>query len=66
MDSQETSGLSPRMYAEIVFPYYREVMAQFGLVSYGCCEATHAIWEDCLSKVPNLRKVSISPWCDEA
>ena len=66
MDSQETAGVSPEMYAELVFPYYQEMMSYFGLVSYGCCEASHPIWDNCLSKVPNLRKVSISPWCDEA
>ncbi len=66
MDSQETSGVSPAMYRDLVFPAYAKVMSHFGLVSYGCCEASHPIWDDCLSKVPNLRKVSISPWCDEA
>lgn len=65
MDSQETAGVSPEMYRDLVFPYYRKVMEHFGLVSYGCCEATHPIWADCLSKVKHLRKVSISPWCDE-
>lgn len=65
MDSQETAGVSPEMYRDVVFPYYHKVMKHFGLVSYGCCEATHPIWDDCLSKVENLRKVSISPWCDE-
>ncbi len=65
MDSQETAGVGPEMYKELVFPYYKKVMDHFGLVSYGCCEATHPIWDNCLSKVENLRKVSISPWCDE-
>lgn len=65
MDSQETSGISPSLYEEMVFPYYKELMDLFGLVSYGCCEATHPIWKTCLSKILNLRKVSISPWCDE-
>lgn len=66
MDSQETSGISPQMYAEFVFPYYEKLMRLFGLISYGCCEAVHPIWTDCLSRLPNLRKVSVSPWCDEA
>ena len=66
MDSQETAGVSPAMFAELVFPYYRKVMAHFGLISYGCCEAVHAIWDDCLSSIQHLRKVSVSPWCDEA
>ncbi len=65
MDSQETAGVSPEMYRDLVFPYYKKVMDEFGLVSYGCCEATHPIWDDCLSTLPHLRKVSISPWCDE-
>ncbi len=65
MDSQETAGISPAMYRDLVFPAYAKVMSHFGLVSYGCCEASHPIWDDCLSKVKNLRKVSISPWCDE-
>ncbi len=66
MDSQETAAVSPEMFRELVFPYYKKVMAHFGLISYGCCEPVHAIWDDCLSTVPHLRKVSISPWCDEA
>lgn len=65
MDSQETAGVSPEMYKELVFPHYKKVMDQFGLVSYGCCEASHPIWDNCLSTIPHLRKVSISPWCDE-
>lgn len=65
MDSQETAGISPAMYRDLVFPHYKRLMDLFGLVSYGCCEASHPIWDDCLSKVKNLRKVSISPWCDE-
>lgn len=65
MDSQETSGISPKMYRDLVFPHYRKMMEHCGLISYGCCEATHGIWDDCLATLPNLRKVSISPWCDE-
>ncbi len=65
MDSQETAGVSPEMYRDLVFPYYKKVMDEFGLVSYGCCEATHSIWDNCLSGIEHLRKVSISPWCDE-
>ncbi len=65
MDSQETSGVSPEMYAELVFPSYEKLMGMFGRVSYGCCEAVHALWEPCLKRIRNLGKVSISPWCDE-
>lgn len=65
MDSQETVSISPDMFEEFFFPYYMEGAKQFGLLNYGCCEPVHAIWEKCISKLPNLRKVSISPWCDE-
>ncbi|MDD4797558.1 MAG: hypothetical protein PHO66_07305, partial [Eubacteriales bacterium] len=64
MDSQESVGLSPQMYGEFIFPYYRRVSQRFGLFSYGCCEAIDPVWQY-LCTLPNLRKVSISPWCDE-
>ena len=63
-ESQETVGISPEMYAEFVFPYQRAVIEKFGLSYYGCCEPVHERWE-CLQQVPNLRSVSVSPWCDQ-
>lgn len=65
MDSQETVGLSPAMFEEFIFPCYQKISSQYGLLSYGCCEPVHPIWDNCISKLGNLRKVSISPWCDE-
>ncbi len=65
LDSQETVGISPQQYGEFIFPYYKKVAGKYGLLSYGCCEPVNPIWSDCLSKLDNLRKVSISPWCDE-
>lgn len=65
MDSQETVSISPGMFHEFFFPYYRKIAEMFGLLSYGCCEPVHPVWEKSVSKLPNLRKVSISPWCDE-
>lgn len=65
LDSQETVGISPDMFEEFFFPYYREIAARFGFLSYGCCEPVHAVWDNCLSKLSNLKKVSISPWCDQ-
>jgi hypothetical protein len=65
MDSQETVGISPDMYNEFIFPYYKKVSDLFGLFSYGCCEPVHSIFDKCLSKCENLRKISISAWCDE-
>lgn len=65
MDSQETVGISPEMFEEFIFPYYKKVSDLYGLFSYGCCEPVHSIWDNCLNKCENLRKVSISPWCNE-
>ena len=65
MDSQETVGISPQMYEEFIFPCYKKISEQYGLLSYGCCEPVDPIWDNCISKLENLRKVSISPWCNE-
>jgi hypothetical protein len=65
MNSQETVGISPEMFEEFVYPSYHALAEMAGLVYFGCCEPVHSIWENCLSKLPHLRKVSVSPWCDE-
>jgi len=65
LDSQETQGISPEMYHEFVFPYYKKIAEKYGRLSYGCCEAVDGIWDTSVSKYPNLGKVSISPWCNE-
>lgn len=65
-NSQESVGISPEMYEEFIFPYLCEIADEFGLMYYGCCEPVHPIWDRCVSKLPHLRKVSISAWCDEA
>jgi len=65
MESQETSEISPDMYFEFFFPYYKKVSEKFGRLGYGCCESVSAIWEKSVSNYENLSKVSISPWCDE-
>jgi hypothetical protein len=64
-NSQETVGMSAAMYDEFFFSYTKEITDRFGLVSYGCCEPVHDIWDTCLSRMKNLRKLSVSPWCDE-
>ena len=58
-------SISPAMFGEFIFPYYKQIAQQFGLLSYGCCEPVNPIWDNYISTLPNLRKVSISPWCDE-
>ena len=65
MNSQETSEISPDMYYEFFFPYYKQVSERFGRFGYGCCESVCAIWEKSVSGYDNLSKLSIAPWCDE-
>ncbi|HEY3281221.1 MAG TPA: hypothetical protein VGN26_03030 [Armatimonadota bacterium] len=64
-ESQETVGISPRMFGEFIFPHQKPLIESFGLSYYGCCEPVHGRWPY-LSTLSNLRKVSVSPWCDEA
>ncbi len=66
MDSQETVGVSPELFHEFCFPYYRDLAAMYGLVYWGCCEPADPIWETSLSKLPNLKAVSISRWANHS
>lgn len=63
-ESQETVGVSPQMFAEFVLPYQMPLLEKFGLNCYGCCEPLHDRWEY-IKNIPNLRRVSVSPWCDQ-
>jgi len=65
MDAQEAQGISAQMYHEFVYPYYKRISERFGLLSYGCCEGVDRFWDD-IKTFKNLRKVSVSPWCDES
>lgn len=59
------SDVSPAMHEEFALRYEIEVMSRCGLNYYGCCEPLHHKMK-ILDKVPRLRKLSISPWCDTA
>ncbi|MCF7853813.1 MAG: hypothetical protein K9N51_03365 [Candidatus Pacebacteria bacterium] len=59
------SDVSPDMHEEFALKYENEVMARCGLNYYGCCEPLHNKMH-ILARVPRLRKISISPWCDVA
>ncbi len=63
-ESQETVGVGPKQFEEFIFPYQLPIVEKFGLCYYGCCEPIHSRWE-IIERLPHLRKVSISPWCDE-
>lgn len=65
LESQETVGVGPDLYEEFVFPYENAIAEQFGSVYYGCCEPVHTRWQ-VLKHLAHLKRVSVSPWCDEA
>ncbi len=63
-ESQETVGVGPELFEEFIFPYQVAVAEQFGQCYYGCCEPVHTRWH-VLKKLKNLKRMSISPWCDQ-
>jgi hypothetical protein len=64
-ESQETVGVSPEMFEEFIFPYQMSLLERFGLAYYGCCEPLDKRWH-IVQRIPNLRRVSVSPWADVA
>jgi hypothetical protein len=65
IEMEETSSVSPEMFREFFLPYAAELCTGLGAIYYGCCEPLHVNWPDIYKAVPNIRKVSVSPWCDE-
>ncbi len=61
--SQIFSTVSPSMHEEFALQYELKYLRRFGLTYYGCCEPLHKKI-GILRKVPNLRKISMSPWVD--
>ncbi len=62
-ESQESTQVSPEMFEEYIFPYQLPLLERFGLNCYGCCEPLNKRWY-LIKKIPNLRRVSVSPWAD--
>ncbi|NOZ63590.1 MAG: hypothetical protein GXO71_01340 [Caldiserica bacterium] len=61
--AQIFSEVSPEMHEEFALRYEIRWLKHFGLNYYGCCEPLHTKI-DILRNVPNLRKISMSPWAD--
>jgi hypothetical protein len=61
--AQIFAGVSPAMHEEFALAYERPWLARWGLTYYGCCEPLDRKI-DILRSIPNLRKVSVSPWAD--
>lgn len=61
--AQIFSTVSPSMHEEFEIDYAKQFYKHFGLVYYGCCEPLH-LKIDIIRKIPNVRKISMSPWVD--
>jgi hypothetical protein len=57
------SSASPAMRDEFDLAYMREPMSRCGLVYYGCCEPLDKAMPY-LKTIPNLRKITVTPWAD--
>jgi hypothetical protein len=62
--AQMFSTVSPAMLQEFEIDPCMPLFQRFGLVYYGCCEPLD-LKLDAVRKIPNLRKISMSPWVDE-
>jgi hypothetical protein len=64
--AQIFSDVSPAMHWEFALQYERRWLDRWGLTYYGCCEPLHLKIDMLRERVPNLRKISMSPWVDPA
>ena len=62
-ETQEFAQVSPEMHVEFALRYEKPLLAHFGLNGYGCCEDLTRKLDDVLT-IPNIRRISISPWAD--
>jgi hypothetical protein len=59
--AQEYESISPAHHEEFLLRYQMPIMEKYGMVAYGCCEdLTNKI--DLLRKIPNLRRIAVTPF----
>jgi len=61
--AQIFSMVSPEIHREFEIEYQKRYYARFGLGYYGCCEPLD-MKIDIIKEIPNVRKISMSPWVD--
>jgi hypothetical protein len=61
-NAQIFSEVSPEFQWEFAIKHDLRWLSRWGLNYYGCCEPLDGK-ADILKKIPNLRKVSVTPWC---
>ncbi len=62
-NAQIFSEISPEMHWEFAIRHSMRWLERFGMTYYGCCEPLDKKIH-LMRKIPNLRKISVSPWCD--
>ncbi|MDR1061565.1 MAG: hypothetical protein LBL83_10250 [Clostridiales bacterium] len=63
--AQILATVSPAQRDEFDLQYMRRIMDRCALSYYGCCEPLH-LDIPYLKKIPNMRKIGVSPWADVA
>jgi hypothetical protein len=62
-EAQELAGVGPDMHYEFSMQYEMRLLEPFGLNGYGCCEdLTQKMGY--VKQIPNIRRISCSPWAD--
>ncbi len=61
--AQIFSTVSPEMHKEFEIDYAAKWYERFGIGYYGCCEPLDGKI-DIIRELPNVRKISMSPWID--
>ena len=64
-NAQIFSEVSPQMHWDFAIEHDLRWLARWGLTYYGCCEPLDGKME-LMRRIPNLRKISVSPWCNSA
>ena len=62
--AQIFSEVSPAMHGEFALQYEARFFKRFKRVYYGCCEPLHDKVDICAEYLPNMHKISMSPWVD--
>lgn len=62
--AQIFSTVSPTMHDEFEIRYTKPLFEKFGLGYYGCCEPLDRK-VGIISRITNVRKISMSPWADK-
>ena len=62
--AQMFSTVSPSIFEEFEIDMCMPIFKRFGLVYYGCCDPLDKKMKQ-VRKIPNVRKISMSPWVNE-